>query len=1048
MEQSHPYNSDFYDEQKATSLTSAEVIVPIILDHLEITSVLDVGCGVGTWMSVFQKLGITDLIGFDLNDLSMNEYLIEKSAIKTGCDLSHQNFKTGVKKDLTICLEVAEHLPETAADYFVKMLVSTAPIIIFSAADPGQTGVNHINERPPWYWREKFNQHGYAEIDFIRPLIWTDERISWWYRQNITCFANFNVISTRRDLRKLASRFLQKEGPHKLTLVKEWILKESDQKPEKPSIQLSQDFSRLLILASTIKTSLTGEEKATLFSLAQQTQGSAFVEIGSYVGASASILALALSTTPSNAKVYCVDTWRNEGMSEGSRDTYTEFLENTHELQDYLVPLRGTSKDVSSRYCGKVDFLFIGGDHLYEGVVTDIVSWFPKLRPGSTVVFHDIGWAEGIQRAFRELAMPFLEDVKYLPNMCWGRFKTELPSFSSISHTPLKFHFQEYYEQSRNPLEIENHLINAGVPFERKQIDIDDFKLWLCHFQELKEFYSRHGDVKIEKCLEHYLAYRELGLKKGDRYIDVAAASSKWYEVLQNKGLDAYALDLVFPKGLHGWQIGADASETDLPDGFATALSLQCAFETFEGDADTKFIHEAARVLQDGGRLAITPLYLENNHIVLSSPDTNLSTHSPDEGSLRVWRTDLYQAAFSRHYSAPAFVQRVGSAMRGFNYRIIRYTNLDELRLKYPGQRIYCDFQLAAHKTAQEKLEGPVNSAHPADLSKTTSYHRGNDITLNSTAGKGFISVIIPTRNRSDLLSVALKSLLPQTYPQDLFEVLVLDNASTDDTPSVSKFYQGKFNNFRYIRTNEPGLHVGRNAGLKHAKGNILVYADDDIKAIDTWLEGVAESFLDNNVALVTGKILPEFETQPPSWVQDLANHIEGGWSLGWYTLLDLGNNVKTIPHEYVWGANFAIRKNILLQVGGFHPDAFPQELIKYRGDGETAVSLAVRDLGYKALYNPKASVYHLVSKSRLTREYIYQRAYNQGISDSYTNIRTNRSFSDLKQYKSPANTIYDVVDRGSVDGFNYHQQLAKNDNSLVAWILKESYIDCEDISL
>jgi MoaA/NifB/PqqE/SkfB family radical SAM enzyme/glycosyltransferase involved in cell wall biosynthesis/predicted O-methyltransferase YrrM len=1348
MIQNNPYDSSFYDEQRDASLASAEVIVPIILEHLTVTSVVDIGCSTESWLSVFAKSGVTDISGFDCNNLTEGEYVVNKSLIRTEFDISSLAFPHRMAKDLALCLEVAEHLPETAADDLVTMLVSAAPVVIFSAAFPGQTGFNHINEHPPWYWREKFNNHGYAEIDFIRPFIWKDERIGWWYRQNITCYANIQEIGARQELLKLASRFLQKEGPHTLTIVNEWILKESGH-ADVPFAGISAErFSRLLIHACTIQTSLTAEEKATLFDLARKTRGISFVEIGSYVGASASLLALAFASMSSSAKVYCVDTWNNEGMSEGVRDTYGEFLQNTRELADYLIPLRGASGDIASRFHGQADFLFINGEHLYEGLATYIVSWFPKLRPGSVVVFHDICWAEGVQRAFTELALPFLEDVTSLSNMRWGRFKAELPPFSDFASTPLKLHFQDYYQKNSNPQALAEEIQSTGIPFEQRHIDVDDFETWLSEFQNLKELYAAHGDVMIEKCLEHYLAYRVMDLKPGSRYIDVAAAGSNWHEILRKKGIEAYALDIVYPKGVTGWHIGADASATGLPDGFAAALSLQCAYETFEGNADAQFILEASRILHEGGSLVITPLYLEEQHIVISSPDTDLNRHTPDEGALRVWRTDTYQAAFSRHYSVSAFVWRLGDALSGLNYKVIRYTNLEELRVRYPGQRIYCDFLLEARKATHNQWSekgtpsATINQGGLYHLSTATLYitkrcnsrcatcylwktkdastelscekwqysiaklkacgieniwfsggecllrddiHRlieaakihdfksigltTNGLLLNekiiddlilsgansfqisldglsslyselrgvdcadrvmnnirlltskkvsvqiltnlsqiniddlvgiaqfasSVGAKWFpnllnfiewgfsnvpsdkvevkpdqikplahklvtilygyssicsfdeydvkyiyhhlrrdeiiskipcntgqnsvyitedgniysacrsiesvgnivdddihqvlnsekykqnirrmssrecpgctcgysnlahskhfknfasidlrtylkmISVVIPTRNRATLLSDALKSLLSQTYPQNLFEILIIDNDSTDDTPEVCKAYQHRFKNFRYLHTDEPGLHVGRNAGLKHAGGEILVYGDDDIRAMDTWLEGIAESFLENDVAMVTGKILPNFETSPPTWIQSLAKPLEDGWALGWYTLLDFGDETKPIPHEYVWGANFAIRKDILRQVGGFHPDSFPQELIKYRGDGETAVSLAVRDLGYKAVYNPRASVYHLVSQQRLTREYLYQRAYNQGISDSYSSIRKNRSFSEARQYKSPSNSIHDVVDRGFVDGFNYHQQLTESDESLLTWVLKDTYID------
>jgi hypothetical protein len=105
-------------------------------------------------------------------------------------------------------------------------------------------------------------------------------------------------------------------------------------------------------------------------------------------------------------------------------------------------------------------------------------------------------------------------------------------------------------------------------------------------------------------------------------------------------------------------------------------------------------------------------------------------------------------------------------------------------------------------------------------------------------------------------------------------------------------------------------------------------------------------------------------------------------------SILDFGETVKEIPPEYRWGCNFSVRKRIVLEAGGFHPDGFPQEMIQYRGDGETAVSKYIHGKGYKAIYNPKASVYHFVPQNRMTQDYFCKRAFNQGISDSFAEMR------------------------------------------------------------
>lgn len=220
------YNQDFYEEQKNDSLRAAKVIVPLLLQHFEpVNSVVDIGCGVGTWLSVLFQHNVKEIKGFDTNDLPPESYFIDKKRIETNCDFSFKKFQINWKADLALCLEVGEHLPELAADLLVRNLVNIAPVIIFSAAFPGQTGVNHINEQPLWYWREKFNCCGYAEIDFLKPLIWSNPKVSWWYRQNITSFVSLEYLEKNPKVKQLSSRYPELPDPHRLTVVSEWILK-------------------------------------------------------------------------------------------------------------------------------------------------------------------------------------------------------------------------------------------------------------------------------------------------------------------------------------------------------------------------------------------------------------------------------------------------------------------------------------------------------------------------------------------------------------------------------------------------------------------------------------------------------------------------------------------------------------------------------------------------------------------------------------------------------------------------------------------------------
>ena len=173
-----------------------------------------------------------------------------------------------------------------------------------------------------------------------------------------------------------------------------------------------------------IPTQLTRAERLLLNKLSLSLpRNCCIVEIGSYVGGSSIILASA--ATEKNGMLYCVDTWKNEAMSEGLRDTYNEFTKNTKPYEKWIVPLRGKSVEVAKDFDEEIDLLFIDGDHSYEAVKSDVEAWFPKLKNGAIVVFHDYGWAEGVKRVAKEMVKPIQigKGNNELPNTYWTRIK-------------------------------------------------------------------------------------------------------------------------------------------------------------------------------------------------------------------------------------------------------------------------------------------------------------------------------------------------------------------------------------------------------------------------------------------------------------------------------------------------------------------------------------------------------------------------------------------------------------------------------------------------
>jgi glycosyltransferase involved in cell wall biosynthesis len=275
------------------------------------------------------------------------------------------------------------------------------------------------------------------------------------------------------------------------------------------------------------------------------------------------------------------------------------------------------------------------------------------------------------------------------------------------------------------------------------------------------------------------------------------------------------------------------------------------------------------------------------------------------------------------------------------------------------------------------------------------------------------LSIVIPTLNRAKYLGGALASILEQTFDANRYEIVVVDNGSTDNTRQVvERMHRKGGGKVRYVWEPCPGLHNGRHRGAREAHGEILLYGDDDIIASREWVEGIWESFDDPAVGIAGGKILPEWEEDPPQWVLDLWVKDDVGMYLGYLGLIDLGDGKKFVSSGYTYGCNFAIRKKTLYECGGFHPDGMPQELIRYRGDGETGLSGNALNRGYKILYNPKACVKHIVPKTRMSEDYISSRAFNQGISDSFTEIRKGCGVFSLFEKISEMNSRIAQVDR------------------------------------
>lgn len=201
------YSRDFYSSIADGSLRSAQIVVPLVMDLVRPRSVVDVGCGTGSWLSTYTTNGVADILGLDGNWVNTEQLRIPKEQFQH-TDVS-QPIRLERTFDLAMTVEVAEHLSAERAPDFVASLTRLAPVVLFSAAIPFQGGKHHVNEQWPNYWIDLFAKHDYVAIDCLRQKLWDREDVEWWYAQNILFFVRKEALASYP---KLAQAYQEQQG--------------------------------------------------------------------------------------------------------------------------------------------------------------------------------------------------------------------------------------------------------------------------------------------------------------------------------------------------------------------------------------------------------------------------------------------------------------------------------------------------------------------------------------------------------------------------------------------------------------------------------------------------------------------------------------------------------------------------------------------------------------------------------------------------------------------------------------------------------------------
>lgn len=198
------YQEEFYANLAGTSLPSARVVAPWLLEWAAPSSVVDFGCGSGMWLQAFSEAGVEDVFGLDGT-------WVDPEWVKLPPEHFRQvNFDQPIELerrfDLAVSLEVAEHVAPESAQGFVASICQASSLVLFSAATPHQEGEHHVNLQWPSYWEELFAAHDYVAVDCLRERLWDHPEVHWWYAQNAVLFVHRERLAELPTLQELHQR--------------------------------------------------------------------------------------------------------------------------------------------------------------------------------------------------------------------------------------------------------------------------------------------------------------------------------------------------------------------------------------------------------------------------------------------------------------------------------------------------------------------------------------------------------------------------------------------------------------------------------------------------------------------------------------------------------------------------------------------------------------------------------------------------------------------------------------------------------------------------
>ncbi len=241
-------------------------------------------------------------------------------------------------------------------------------------------------------------------------------------------------------------------------------------------------------------------------------------------------------------------------------------------------------------------------------------------------------------------------------------------------------------------------------------------------------------------------------------------------------------------------------------------------------------------------------------------------------------------------------------------------------------------------------------------------------------------SIIICTYNRQEYIKKCLESIRHQSFSKENYELVIVNNKSTDNTDHLCQAFisesKGSGLNITYVTEQQQGLSYARNRGILEAKGDFLIFLDDDAFADKEYLKSLNDFYVQNKdvVSAYGGKILPYLESEKPKWMSSFLMPL--------MSVINLGNKAKPFPKgKYPIGANMGIKAKMFKKYGGFNTE-LGRVGKNLMGGEEKDMFDRIRKHNEKIVYLPDAFVHHVVPDSRLTKDFIKKQALGIGISE------------------------------------------------------------------